>query len=306
MINGTKIGTRTREEEAKRVNKQAAKLILGELKSTVFDTTEYPSHEMIKDVEFGKTWVPSYLRLLVETLIKTDLKKASIGQAIVSAARPRSDFQLSYDVTRFKQNVVRNESITEYITENLSGSFGQWSTDNAAHDYCTIDGKGTLHGMGVVLSVTPGNASARLKPIPREKIKCAKDITSNSGIPILPYYPPEETGLSSVKLKPIIELNMANVLPEDIIYDDIWHALYFHPMLRPSWSGYMSNVSSGSAYAGQSSVSLLPIIDLNPNDMLCIFSTLKFVESQAQILGIVTPVITFDQPLWIKTYEIIK
>ncbi len=42
---------------------------------------------MIQDVEFGKSWVPSYLCLLIETLIKDDLKQASIGQ---SAAKPRS------------------------------------------------------------------------------------------------------------------------------------------------------------------------------------------------------------------------
>ena len=323
------------EEEAKRIIKQAAKLILGELKSTVFDTTQYPSHEMIKDIEFGKSWVPSYLRLLMETLIKNDLKQASIGQAIVSASRPRScispilfglgvdsekvfgsrwlltelsrlGFSVSYDeVRRFKRNVVKNESITEYIKTNLVGKFGQWSGDNADHDFCTLDGKRTLHGMGLVFSSTPQNNATRLKPIPREKIESGTDITSNSRIPILQYQPPDESGLSSIKLKPIIQLNMANVLPEGIIYDSILHALHFHPMLQPSWSGYMSKVCTGT-YPGQSSVSLLPIIDLNPNDMSCVYSTLMFVKSQSEILGIDTPVITFDQPLWIKAYEIIK
>lgn len=326
---------RDSDEEAKRIIKQAAKLILGEMKSTVFDTTEYPSHEMIKDVEFGKSWIPSYLRLLMEMLTKNELKQASIGQAIVSAARPRScispimfglgvdaekvfgsrwlltelsrlGFSVSYDeVSRFKRNVVKNESITEFLKQNLIGRFGQWSSDNADHDYCTLDGKGTLHGMGVVLSITPATNSTSLKPIPRNQISAAEAADSANGIPILPYQPPEETGLSSVKLKPIMELNMANVLPESLIYDEIWHTLHFHPMLRPSWSGYMSSVSSGS-YPGQSSITLLPIIDLNPNDMSCVYSTLKFVESQARTLGITTPVITFDQPLWIKAFEIIK
>ena len=290
---------------------------------------------MIEDVEFGKSWVPSYLRILMETLIKNDLKQAIIGQAIVSATKPRScispimfglgvdtekvfgsrwlltelsrlGFSVSYDeVTRFKRNVVKNESITSYIKQNLVGVFGQWSGDNCDHDFCTLDGKGTLHGMGVILSVTPATNSTSLKPIPRNQVTAAEAAESSGGIPILPYQLPEETGLSSVKLKPIVELNMANVLPEKLIYDQIWHTLYFHTMLRPSWSGYMSTVASGS-YPGQSSVSLLPIIDLNPNDMSCIFSTLKFVESQAQALNIVTPIIIFDQPLWIKAYEVIQ
>ena len=91
----------------------------------------------------------------------------------------RLGFSVSYDeVTRFKRNVIKNESITEYIKENLAGSFGQWSGDNVDHDFCTLDGKRTLHGMGVVLSMTPANQSARLKPVPREKIKSVKDATS--------------------------------------------------------------------------------------------------------------------------------
>eukprot|EP00111_Clytia_hemisphaerica_P004901 TCONS_00014092-protein len=76
-------------------------------------------------------------------------------------------------------------------------------------------------------------------------------------------------------------------------------------MLQPSWPGYMRKVCTGT-YPGQSSVSLLPIIDLNPNDMTCAYSTLVFVKSQSEFSGINTPVITFDQPLWIKAYEIIK
>ena len=67
----------------------------------------------------------------------------------------------------------------------------------------------------------------------------------------------------------------------------------------------MTAITSGD-YPGQSAVSLLPIMDLNPSDMTCIYSTLMFVESQAEVLGINTPVITFDQPLWIKASEIIK
>ena len=46
------------------------------------------------------------------------------------------------------------------------------------------------------------------------------------------------------------------------------------------------------------------ILDLNPTDMTCIFSTLKFVDHQAKELEIMTPVMTFDQPLWIKGFEI--
>ena len=136
-------------------------------------------------------------------------------------------------------------------------------------------------------------------------MKRVGEVTVGKGIPILYYDPPEESGLSSVILKPLNELKVENVLPKYILYDYLWHISYCLPNPRPSWSGYMSNISTGE-YPGKSTISLLPIIDLNPTDMTCIYSTLKFVQSQAKELNIVTPVITFDQPLYIKAMEIVK
>ena len=54
------------------------------------------------------------------------------------------------------------------------------------------------------------------------------------------------------------------------------------------------------------SIDFLPIIDLDPNDETCIYSTLQFVIREAARLGIPTPCITFDQPLWQKATGIIK
>ena len=47
-----------------------------------------------------------------------------------------------------------------------------------------------------------------------------------------------------------------------------------------------------------------PIIDLNPNDETCIYSTLLFVIKQAQRYNVPVPCITFDLPLWIKAVKI--
>jgi len=49
---------------------------------------------------------------------------------------------------------------------------------------------------------------------------------------------------------------------------------------------------------------MLPIIDLNLNNMSCLFSTLTFVEHQVQLLSMPVACITFDQPLWQKATEI--
>jgi len=66
----------------------------------------------------------------------------------------------------------------------------------------------------------------------------------------------------------------------------------------------MQMVQKGN-HPGESSVLYLPMIDMNSNDMTCIYSTLHFVSSHAKQYN-VTPIRTFDQPLWWKALQIIK
>ena len=56
----------------------------------------------------------------------------------------------------------------------------------------------------------------------------------------------------------------------------------------------------------KSTITFLPIIDLNPNDESCIYSTLLFVIEQAKRMRIPVPCVTFDQALWLKAYCIIE
>ena len=65
----------------------------------------------------------------------------------------------------------------------------------------------------------------------------------------------------------------------------------------------MQTVSEGS-YPGQSAITFLPIIDMQPTNMTCIYSTLHFVSNLAAKYK-VKPVLTFDQPLWWKAQLII-
>jgi len=65
----------------------------------------------------------------------------------------------------------------------------------------------------------------------------------------------------------------------------------------------MQSFHQGS-HQGQSSVTFLPMIDMNPSDETCIYSTLKFVMEHARH-NIRTPIITFDQPLYWKAFKII-
>ena len=74
---------------------------------------------------------------------------------------------------------------------------------------------------------------------------------------------------------------------------------------RSNWSGYITEVCSGE-YPGQSTVSLLPIIDLNPRDLSCIYSTLMFIIDQSKRINVKIPVITFDQTPLVKGDRVCK
>ena len=49
-------------------------------------------------------------------------------------------------------------------------------------------------------------------------------------------------------------------------------------------------------YPGKSSINCLPMIDMDPTNESCIYSTLRLVANQAKTY-VMTPVLTFGQPL---------
>ena len=57
-------------------------------------------------------------------------------------------------------------------------------------------------------------------------------------------------------------------------------------------------------YPGKSSVIFFPMINMNPGDLSCIYSTLLYISNHAAKYN-VTPVVTFDQPLWWKAKAIL-
>ena len=110
-----------------------------------------------------------------------------------------------------------------------------------------------------------------------------------------------------MEIKPLIKLQSPVILQSNDI-DNLWQASwYFRNSFnyRPNWLIYMQNISKGE-YPGQSKITYLPIIDLHPTKETCIYSTLLFIHEQVKISNIVTPCITFDQPLWLKALEITK
>ena len=164
--------------------------------------------------------------------------------------------------------------------------------------------------MGLVSSTTCCESNAdgnNVHRVQRQRIKLASDIAKGKGIEVSPYIAPEVSGLSKIVFKPRMHLMLPVVLSPDTNLDLLWHtALFFQTEdVRPSWSGFMSKMCTGE-YPGKSTVTFLPIIDLDPTDMSCIYSTLLFVIGQARQLGMEVPVLPFDQPLWLKATEIVN
>lgn len=68
--------------------KQARKIILGQIRSTKFNTDTYPLHREISNIKLRKEWIPSYQRFM-GLMVKKDLKQISISQAIVNAVKAK-------------------------------------------------------------------------------------------------------------------------------------------------------------------------------------------------------------------------
>ena len=80
-------------------------------------------------------------------------------------------------------------------------------------------------------------------------------------------------------------------------------SLFLHSP-RPAWARMMQ-ISHHGQHPGKASVMFLPMIDLDPGDTSCIYYALHFVTAEANRYD-VTPVITFDQPLYWKAMMIIQ
>ena len=130
-------------------------------------------------------------------------------------------------------------------------------------------------------------------------------LVQNKGFSIKSYVLPNVSGLSKVHLEAFDGLNTTYTPPKNTMIGLLWHAAYFLKKSRPGWSGFMSDVSVGQ-HDGKANFTMLPIIDLDPNDYSCIYSTHLFIIDQAKQLSIRTACVAFDQPLWLKASEVAK
>ena len=211
----------------------------------------------------------------------------------------RCGFCCSYkEVKKFEHNAALEHGI-DICNIEQSQPFIQYVADNVDHNLRTLDGKGTFHGMGIIATITPA-AKFNLS-IPRKKIatNASQELARVGKIKIY-FHKEERSGLTALQYQQLVEIKATN---HHANIDTLWKVATLFKSPKPLWSGLMQSVHHGS-HPGKSSVMFLPMIDMDPTDVSCIYSTLKFVCHHAHRHN-VQPIITFDQPLWWKALMII-
>ena len=203
-------------------------------------------------------------------------------------------FCCSYQqVQEFEQSAAfsHGTDITDFTNQ-----FVQYVADNVDHNIRTLDGNNTFHGMGMIAAVTPGVRSNNR--IPRIKVSF-RDLASVGQIPIQ-FHKIESTGMTAIMYEKLCTMKAQDPTAN---LDMLWKISILFGSSRPSWSGMMQFVQKGD-HPGKSSIMFLPMIDMNPSDSTCIYSTLKFIADHARRHS-AKPVVTFDQPLWWKALTIV-
>lgn len=165
----------------------------------------------------------------------------------------------------------------------------QYVADNIDHNTGTLDGNNTFHGMGMIATITPGTKQAR--NLPRRTVKPG-EISSAGKVQIQPLTYPRLQHLT-LKYKDLV---IKEVIDPTANLEILWKCSLLFGVTRPSWSGMMQTAHKGE-HKGQSSILFLPIIDMNPSDVTCISSTLKYVSDHAKRHNDLKPTFKFDQPL---------
>jgi hypothetical protein len=256
------------QKEKLNVIRAAAKLIREDIKSCQPDNECYPCSDDIASVEKNVAYLPDTLKLFLQTIFtgkNVNVKLASIGQAIMQAARPKvliAPLQIGLGVqlhhhfgSRFLIDSLHNHGFCSSYYEiqnfercaamthgtNISGgvedTFVQYAADNVDHNIQTLDGKGTFHGMGMIATITPGKKVTEC--VPRVKATFS-DIAKVGGIQIKYYN--REIDISHLVFSDIKVPNTEDVPDKLSVLYKV--SLLFKPP-HTLWSGMMQSIHNG-------------------------------------------------------------
>ena len=167
------------KKEAQKVMIAAAKLVREEIRVRSYNKDVYLGMNEIKSSEECQEFLTPTLRVFLDILIKDELKRDGIGQAITQAARPNSvispllfgigielhhvfgskwlikelsslGFSITYnEVQLFKQSILQQQTLQSLSLPPFP-TLGQFIADNADSNIRTLDETGTFHGMGII------------------------------------------------------------------------------------------------------------------------------------------------------------
>ncbi|CAH2096778.1 unnamed protein product [Euphydryas editha] len=216
-------------EERLQLVRDAAAIILEDIRSQYYETKEYPpSDSFLKDVN---TLIPETLSVLLKGIIcqskrkslnAAERKYASITHSIIAATRPASFISpLLLGVGSFLYKKYGSSNLIDVLSSLgfsasynaislfedscafrparniLPHAFFQFVFDNADFISNTIDGKNTFHAMGGIQCVTPYDIIETDTSLPRVSKKIPASIKSTLGlIPLASYSKGKTVGLS--------------------------------------------------------------------------------------------------------------
>lgn len=265
-------------ERAVKVIRQAARLNAAELRNMECSMTHYPDMDDLS--HGGDAVVPHLWQLLVGELVRDARKQAAISQALVQAAKPcscitplvfalgvdihrkhasadlvkqlsRKGFCISLDkVYRYLQSVMQTAH-TWQSSEYHEASFTQFVADNVDHNIRTVDGIGTFHGMGMIVTSSfyegnPSKVTRRILHL-RHHTKAAT-VCRDTHVPLIPYTGQAGAGLIDFRLKGIELLQQAVCLPTTDHLTTLWHAAAaggIYEGHRPLWGIFMTSIYEG-------------------------------------------------------------
>ena len=308
-------------EDIEALIKVVGNFIRNEIKTTEKHNDVYPEASDMKSIDHNLDILPSSLRMLLQTIIKSksaDLRCASIGQSIMSATCPRaflSPLQVGLCITldqkyghrdlidllfkfgfcssyaesgMFKRNAAVTQGVD--VGELTTNAVLHLIADNVDHNAKTLDGEEVIHMMGQMGAVTPARQTKKV--IQRAKVTL-DDIRKIGQHKII--FQKDPKAVLSKLTYPSIQAYHPDMLNARI--DLMWQVSMHVSQPQPLWSGYMQSIHSGVPNPGKSTQLFLPMIDLTPSSPTCVRTTLEYLCDIAEQQG-VTPIITFDQQLY--------
>lgn len=326
-------------EERLRVVREAAAIILQDIRSTPYDTKSYPpSDNFMDNVD---DCIPTSLKVILEEIILKSKKGlmeswrrkcTSIAHAIISAARPRSfisSLKIGVGALLYRKFGSKNlikvlsslgfcssyEEISMFEAASImspprrvkSSAFTQFVYDNADFNINTLDGHNTFHCMGGIKCITPYDAIESDEAMNRQCEKTpSAAITEVGNVEILYYGKKKSSGLSNVQVLDIANIRRPPGKSVPTLGDLMWlYGKWACLTGIPGWNGFMEAVTAHKTFA-KSKIIFLPFIHAPPSDYDTIYTTLNYALTESKASNSNSCIVTFDQPLFWKARDIVS